>query len=107
MALKVALATKGPVSVAYQVASDFKSYESGIYNSSICQSGFDTVNHAVLAVGYGTNAKGEAYWIIKNSWDYSFGMNGYFYIQAFVNMCGIADCNAYPDLYGDSTSSAF
>ena len=34
------------------MASDFKSYKSGVYSSKICKSGPDTVNHAVLAVGY-------------------------------------------------------
>lgn len=94
------IATVGPVSVAFQVASDFQNYKSGVYSSSVCQSGFQDVNHAVLAVGYGTDSDGKPYWIVKNSWDYSWGDYGYFKIEAFQNMCGIANCNSYPDLYG-------
>lgn len=100
--LKYFLATKGPISVAFDVASDFKNYESGVYSSNICKSGAMNVNHAVLAVGYGTTANNESYWLIKNSWDYTWGDFGYFKIEAFKNMCGIAQCNSYPDLYGSS-----
>merc|ERR1712232_1514058 len=100
-ALKFYLATKGPVSVAYQVASDFRHYSSGVYTSTICKNGPKDVNHAVLAVGYGVEPlSGLSYWTIKNSWDYSWGDEGFFKIEAFKNMCGVADCMAFPDLYG-------
>lgn len=99
--LKYFLATHGPVSIAFQVAKDFRDYKSGVYTSSMCKSGPMDVNHAVLAVGYGTDARsGMDYWIVKNSWDYTFGEEGFFKIQAFKNMCGVADCMAFPDLYG-------
>jgi C1A family cysteine protease len=53
------------------------------------------VNHAVLAVGYGTD-NGMDYWIIKNSWGAAWGDQGYFKMQRGVNMCGIVNCNSYP-----------
>jgi len=100
-ALKYYLATRGPVSVAYQVASDFRHYSSGVYSSTVCKNTEKDVNHAVLAVGYGTDPEsGKAYWTIKNSWDYTFGMEGFFKIEAFKNMCGVGNCMAFPDLYG-------
>ena len=46
------------------------------------------VNHAVLAVGFGT-MNGMDYWIIKNSWGATWGDSGYFKMQRGVNMCGI------------------
>ena len=59
------------------------------------------VNHAVLAVGYGTDpVSAKPYWLIKNSWDYTWGDSGYFRMEAFKNMCGVGDCNSFPDLYG-------
>lgn len=54
------------------------------------------VNHAVLAVGYGT-LNGMDYWLIKNSWGATWGDNGYFRMQRGVNMCGIINCNSYPE----------
>ena len=50
-------------------------------------------------VGVGVNMQ-KPYWLIKNSWDYTWGDSGYFRIEAFKNMCGVADCNSFPDLYG-------
>lgn len=99
--LKYFLATRGPVSVAFQVASDFRHYTRGVYSSQVCKNGPMDVNHAVLAVGYGTDPEsGKQYWLIKNSWDYTWGVEGFFKIEAFRNMCGVADCMAFPDLYG-------
>ena len=120
-ALKYYLATKGPVSVAFDVASDFRDYKSGVYSSTVCshdaehasrrakmlmatrahRSRSTQVNHAVLAVGYGVDpVSAKPYWLIKNSWDYTWGDSGYFRMEAFKNMCGVADCNSFPDLYG-------
>jgi cathepsin H len=93
--LKAAVGSTGPVSVAFQVVSDFRFYKSGVYESKECRSGEQDVNHAVLAVGYGT-LDGKKHWIVKNSWGASWGMDGYFEIKRDENMCGIADCASYP-----------
>jgi cathepsin H len=53
------------------------------------------VNHAVQAVGYGVE-DGKDYWLVKNSWGERFGNEGYFKIEAGVNMCGIGVCNSFP-----------
>jgi cathepsin H len=90
-------AIKGrPVSVAYQVSGDFRSYKSGVYDSKQCKSGPMDVNHAVLAVGFNQTSAGVPYYIIKNSWGTSFGMQGYFWMVRNKNMCGVATCAAYP-----------
>ena len=85
----------GPVSVAFQVISGFSAYKSGIYTTDQCKNGPMDVNHAVLAVGFGSE-NGMDYWIIKNSWGAAWGDNGYFKMQRNVNMCGIQNCNSYP-----------
>lgn len=87
----------GPVSICYQVASDFRNYKSGVYTSKICKNGPMDVNHAVLAVGYDVDASSKLpYYYVKNSWGTSFGIKGYFKIVRGKNMCGIATCSSYP-----------
>ncbi|KAH0620159.1 hypothetical protein JD844_014792 [Phrynosoma platyrhinos] len=68
---------------------------SALPSSSQCDKTPDKVNHAVLAVGFGEE-EGLPYWIVKNSWGASWGMDGYFLIERGKNMCGLADCASYP-----------
>jgi len=96
--LELAVAFEGPVSIAFQVAGDFRSYASGVYESSQCKNQPKDVNHAVLAVGFGVAESGTKYWIVKNSWGAGWGDHGYFLIKRGVNMCGVADCASYPIL---------
>lgn len=94
-----AVGLKGPVSIAFDVVDDFFDYQSGIYQSAVCGNTSATVNHAVLTVGYGTDDNlndGMPYWIVKNSWDWDWGNQGYFYIERGVNMCGLAACASFP-----------
>ncbi|ETO74854.1 hypothetical protein F444_09492 [Phytophthora nicotianae P1976] len=93
--LKAAVGSTGPVSIAFQVVSDFRFYKSGVYESKECHSGEKDVNHAVLAVGYGVE-DGKDHWIVKNSWGTKWGMDGFFQIARGSNMCGLADCASYP-----------
>lgn len=86
----------GPVSVAFEVVDGFRDYKSGVYTSKTCKNSTSDVNHAVVAVGYGTDEKGTPYWIVKNSWGADWGDKGYFNIERGVNMCGIAVCNSFP-----------
>ena len=83
-------------------------YVGGIYSNPNCSSSAATVNHAVLAVGWGEE-NGVEYWIVKNSWSADWGgnncylnllENGYFRIEKGKNMCGIATCASYPDITG-------
>ena len=81
-------------------------YSTGVYSSKNCKSTTLDVNHAVLAVGYGTE-NGQKYWIVKNSWSTQWGDQGYFKILRGTNMCGIAQCNAYPNDVVDLATSVF
>lgn len=88
----------GPVSIAFQVVDGFRDYSEGVYTSDTCKNGTADVNHAVVAVGYGTCPKtGLDYWVVKNSWGDSWGDKGFFKIQRGVNMCGVAMCNSFPN----------
>jgi len=94
--LQEAVGNIGPVSVAYEVAPDFRFYKSGVYTSNVCRTDPEHVSHAVLAVGYNIPETGLPYWIIKNSWGSKWGMGGYFHMELGKNMCGITVCASYP-----------
>ena len=53
------------------------------------------VNHAVLAVGYGTE-NGQSYYIVKNSWKTSWGDNGYIKIANNGDGDGICGIQVSP-----------
>ncbi|CAM6020640.1 unnamed protein product [Sphagnum balticum] len=93
---ELAVATPRPVSVAFEVINSFRLYKSGVFSDPDCHDSPQTVNHAVLAVGFGVDENGTPYWIIKNSWGADWGINGYFHMEMGKNMCGIATCAAYP-----------
>jgi len=119
-----ALATKGPVALSIDAANLFM-YHGGVFSG--CKP--DTiVNHAVLGVGYGTDAaSGKMYYLIKNSWGDSWGEKGYIRSERHAldsdycgwdnkpedgvycedhpkrirvcGMCGITSDSAYPVMY--------
>lgn len=90
-----AVYTIGPISIAIDTSDNFQFYSSGIYSSSECSKTY--LDHAVLVVGYGVTPSGKKYYIIKNSWGASWGMNGYIYWDRDIeDMCGIAQAASYP-----------
>lgn len=93
-----ALATVGPISIAYDCSDAFMSYSEGVFSDPNCSKDSQHVNHAVLAVGYGTTRDGIDYYIVKNSWGADWGEKGFFRILRGTNECGLADCATYPTL---------
>ena len=64
--LTAAVGTTGPVSIAYEVASDFRLYKNGTYDGN-CSTSPTDVNHAVVAVGYGHDDTAALdYFIVRN-----------------------------------------
>lgn len=104
-----ALVTAQPVAIAVEGGQDaFYNYQSGILDDNTTCG--DALDHAVLVVGYGTCdgggkpsltncncTNGENYWLIKNSWGTSWGVNGFACIlRGASNVCGVLSAPSYP-----------
>lgn len=92
-ALKHAVATVGPVTVAINTEDPVWYYHtgSGIYDSDSCPGTPADLDHQVTVVGYGTSADGIDYWIVKNSYSPFWGDKGYIKMRRNKNnLCGIA-----------------
>lgn len=79
------LATTGPLSAAVN-ASWFQFYSGGIMNPWLCNP--KSLDHGITLVGYGTEGSTD-YWIIKNSWNSSWGEKGYCRLHRGSGKCGI------------------
>ena len=91
------LVAQGPLSVLLD-ATQLQYYKGGVWDGHIdsvspalgCHS--ESLNHAVLLVGYGVDSSSGAdqkYWLVKNSWGLDWGEEGYFRISRGVGACGI------------------
>lgn len=98
-----------PVSVAINAGVlDFQLYAGGVF-SGTCSDDPTDIDHAVLVVGYGSD-NGKDYWIVKNSWSESWGINGYVHIQRNTGnkrgTCGIHVMPSYPVVKKSSSSAS-
>ncbi|VDM80766.1 unnamed protein product [Strongylus vulgaris] len=83
----------GPVNIGIAVTPDMKPYKGGVFRPSAEDCKNKVVGlHSLLITGYGTNDAGEKYWIVKNSWGNTWGVeHGYVYFARGINACGIED----------------
>ena len=72
-------------------------YQGGVFKGSCGTS----LNHAVLAVGYGSSG-GDDYYLVKNSWGSSWGENGYIRFlkgkDGNQGKCGMLLDGSYPNV---------
>ncbi|XP_037089377.1 procathepsin L-like [Pollicipes pollicipes] len=88
------VANHGPVSVGIDATrSSFQMYSGGVYDDPHCHD--SQVGHGALVVGYGTE-DGKDYWLVKNWWGASWGLDGYIKMSRNKNnQCGIAAVASY------------
>ena len=88
--------TKQPVSVSIN-ANDIRFYAGGVFMNDACSI---ELNHAVTAVGYGTE-NGKNYYLVRNSWGSDWGEDGYIRFSSDVRqergICGICMAASYPN----------
>ena len=87
--MKTELYLRGPIEGAFTVYEDFLTYKTGVY---IHTTGQALGGHAIRILGYGTE-HGVDYWLCANSWNESWGDNGFFKIKRGSNHCGIEGAN--------------
>uniref|UniRef100_A0A8C9DSG4 Cathepsin O n=1 Tax=Prolemur simus TaxID=1328070 RepID=A0A8C9DSG4_PROSS len=81
-----ALLNFGPLVVIVDAVS-WQDYLGGIIQHH-CSS--REANHAVLITGFDKTGS-TPYWIVRNSWGSSWGVDGYAHVKMGSNICGIAD----------------
>jgi len=74
----------GPVEAAFMVYSDFLAYKSGVYKHV---TGDLHGGHAVKCIGWGVE-NGNKYWLVANSWNQDWGLDGLFKIARGNDECG-------------------
>jgi len=67
----------GPVAVTFAVGQNFYYYSTGIFSATSSTSCGTSINHAMIAVGYGLTTDGQEYVTVRNSWGTSWGELGY------------------------------
>jgi cathepsin F len=84
----------GPPSVCL-AAETWNSYTGGVLSTAACTGSTD---HCVQAVGYTlqSSTTPTAYWVVRNSWGTSWGIQGYIYLQMSGDCCQIQDDINYP-----------
>ena len=109
-AIKTAIMTYGVVDAAVYVSGSFAYYDSGIYtdtntNCDETPCYYKYTNHAIALVGWDDNPPegGGGCWILRNSWDTSWGEDGYMRLR--YNAARVA-CEVCYMIFNDVASLA-
>jgi cathepsin L len=85
--MAVLCAEVGPLSCEFDASlASFEYYKSGVYDDSGCSAW--ELCHSLTIVGYGTES-GEDYWLVRNSFGTTWGLEGYGMVKRNGGNCGI------------------
>lgn len=82
----------GPIAITVD-ASSWSTYTGGVLMAADC--GVD-IDHSVQAVGLRTDVS-PPYWIVRNSWSATWGLDGYIYLEYGGNTCGLTNGPIFAD----------
>lgn len=92
----MAAIANGPTSVTIDASETvFHQYTGGVINDPSCGTSLD---HAVTAVGYGTDPELGDFYLVRNSWGGEWGEDGYVRIARIgdgYGMCGILEISVW------------
>jgi len=89
MSLQTTLAT-GPPSVCV-AAESWNTYKGGVMTNCA-----GSIDHCVQAVGYTNSGVTQAYWVVRNSWGVTWGIQGYIYLAMAGDTCQVQSDINYP-----------
>jgi len=94
-ALSGTLSTTGPLSICLD-AEHWQNYASGVLsNLQCCPLLKCQMDHCVQLVGYNSTAS-PPYWIVRNSWNTDWGLDGYIWLEMGKNTCGLTNDVTWP-----------
>merc|ERR1712039_407810 len=77
-AMRQEIYQNGPITGMFFVHQSFTAYKSGVYKKKLINDPM-LGGHAIKIMGFGTEG-GQDYWLVANSWNDAWGMDGYFKI---------------------------
>ena len=84
--IKEAIMRYGPISAGVFVGGGFQNYKNGVFETDEF---YGWINHAIVLVGWDDSLGRNGAWILRNSWDTSWGDDGYMYIGYGISGVGI------------------
>jgi len=94
-ALSGTLSSTGPLSICLD-ASHWQDYQKGVMSKYDCCV-VCSLDHCVQLVGYNSTAS-TPYWIVRNSWNTDWGIDGYIWLEMGHNTCDLVNDVTWPTL---------
>jgi len=77
----------GPLSICVD-ASNWQDYQSGVMSWEDC-GWINVLDHCVQLVGYNSADSSNNYWVVRNSWNTDWGIEGYIWLEMWRDTCGL------------------